>query len=322
MTFKHYSKIPSLRNAVLDNAGRGEDIVSGPILLCGTVKIHGTHGDIVRFATGDYHIQSRNRIIDEGSDNNDFAHYCNAHWECINILFDRIAVNHSVTDNITISGEWCGSGIQKGVAVNRVARMFVYYDVFIDNVRQDITRYRLIYNESVRVFHIMQFPSYYVRIANFLDMSVEEIEGIDVFVREVDAACPVAAHFGMSGIGEGIVWRNNDICFKTKGMRFLETQVNKKEKTEKKEKKEDSDLDEEILAFITEERFHQGIQYMTEMHIDFIMKNITVFLNWIENDLLVEEKHAFAAMDSLTKTVQLKSIKVHSAKWYKAYILF
>lgn len=324
--FRGYSSIPNLRNAVFDEIQHNNKTILSPTLFRGTVKLHGTHGDIVRFTDGSYHAQSRNKILTDENDNDKFNIFTTSNWEQINILFDRIAIvyKNEIYNHITLAGEWCGQGIQKNVAINNLPRMFVYFDIFIDNRRCDMNLFRHIHNETIRIFNILQFTSYGIIINNFINMSAEEIKAIDEYVDEVDKKCPVAAHFGIDGFGEGIVWRQNqcqgNIVFKTKGKMFFVNQLPKDKKNNNNNKSKNNNNKNEnfdIDHMVSQERLHQGIQYLIEEKKEISIYNIKIFIDWVNNNIITEEKEFMSTNDI---TTVCKIFTQYSAKWYKNHV--
>lgn len=99
------------------------------LTFIGTTKLHGTHADwVIDLKTGSYVFQSREREISIESDNAGFAMWGERN---IDTLKDMIASMHLDDDveKVMVSGEWCGSSIQKGVALNQLPKMFVIYNV-------------------------------------------------------------------------------------------------------------------------------------------------------------------------------------------------
>lgn len=95
----------------------------GVVTYRGKVKLHGTNAGIT-FDNGDVVAQSRSRIISPESDNMGFAA-----WAANSSLSPRIASAH------TVFGEWCGPGVQRGVAISQIGRrVFAVFAVLIDGV--------------------------------------------------------------------------------------------------------------------------------------------------------------------------------------------
>lgn len=110
---------------------------------------------------------------------------------------------------------------------------------------------------------------------------------------QVENECPWAKSFGVSGVGEGIVWtslerpQDNGLAFKVKGYKH----INKNAQAPKVA------LSPERLAGITEfvdyalseSRLDQGIQYLIETGHDLSILNLGVYLKWVSQDILEEE---------------------------------
>ena len=96
------------------------------ILFRGTVKIHGTNGSISATKNGnsiDYKFHSRENVLSLEEDNAGFMR--NMISKNYQDLFKDIEFN----DRCVIYGEWCGKGIQKNMAVNKLDKMFVIFAI-------------------------------------------------------------------------------------------------------------------------------------------------------------------------------------------------
>ncbi len=104
-----------------------------PVLdFVGTVKLHGTNASVVKYSSGEIRFQSRENEINPSQDNAGFAAYMSG--QNIDGLFDGLPFN----DYFAIYGEWCGGGIQKGVAINGLPKMFVIFGLRIDDIWYDV----------------------------------------------------------------------------------------------------------------------------------------------------------------------------------------
>ena len=90
----------------------------------GTVKLHGTHGDIVRKDDMTW-CQSRNKVVTPGkqSDNYGFAAFMGERG--LEVLFKQIKAPQGST--VMIAGEFCGGDIQDNVALSKLPKMFVIF---------------------------------------------------------------------------------------------------------------------------------------------------------------------------------------------------
>ena len=88
----------------------------------GTVKLHGTNAGVV-YKNDDIYAQSRERLISVEDDNAGFAKFVKENEEAFRKLFQEVFDNNVLADkdsNIVIYGEWAGSNIMKGTAINNI----------------------------------------------------------------------------------------------------------------------------------------------------------------------------------------------------------
>src|ERR1700736_6615264 len=87
----------------------------------GTVKIHGANISIVYSSADSWHIQSRNRILSAQAD-----HYGCFAW-LSRLPLDQLAIQISENSwkEIVVIGEWAGKGVQQGVGINKVDKVFI-----------------------------------------------------------------------------------------------------------------------------------------------------------------------------------------------------
>lgn len=324
MIFK-YPKTPQLKDVVqqvmrqAQYAGKNEqgepiynmDVKYPTINFTGTVKMHGTHFDIIRTKLEDgtfkYTYQSRNNEITPQKDNAGCAAFFDAIPKVeLDKLFDVFKGNE-----IVISGEFCGENIQKGVALEQLPKMAVIFAVFKDGVAYsfdsnfELEEYRVYNTNNVR------FPMYEITI----DFNNPQIaaDAIEKIVDEIGTECPVGKAFGVIGTGEGVVWisKGREYVFKSKDGRH---QV--KGSTAKVAVFEDkTSLREFIKESVTENRLNQGVDYLKEMDFTTERKNIVTFLKWMVDDILTEEKNTITE-NAWTIPSVTSAIQEVSRKWY------
>jgi hypothetical protein len=266
--------------------------------ITGTVKLHGTHGGVVRFNDGYINVQSKNRILSKTNDNIGFATFIGECDTTINTLFDKIILINKVSPkiNVIIFGEWCGKKIQPLVALNQLPQMFVIFAIKIDNNMCNMKHFKSIFDESACIYNIYQFTTYKICIdfENFHDAEILIIK----YTNEVEQECPVGKHFGISGIGEGIVWKTDDnynLCFKTKGELMSHTKPIKLMEHNKILNSNIKETDERVITinnFVNNNvttRINQGIEYLREFNLEISKLNTNVFRKWIVNDIILEE---------------------------------
>ena len=100
------------------------------------------------------------------------------------------------------------------MAISDLPKMLVIVGVKIDGVYHDMENFKHIMCEDQRIFNIMQFPTFSIDI-DFNPPEPFQNEMVDITL-EVERECPVGKQFGVSGLGEGVVWE----CFDD-GMRYI-----------------------------------------------------------------------------------------------------
>jgi hypothetical protein len=300
------------------------------IKLTGTVKLHGTHADIVVNSDDTVRIQSRNRLsLDVEHDNHNAAATLlplkNEALELRNRCKERFlklnpGVEIAEEHPVILAGEWIGPGVQKKVALNSLPKKcFVILSVSINNKWLPDEDYADIHNESVGIYHISRGGFYH----EVLDIKDHEKCKEQLLSHTVDVGkeCPFAKSFGISGVGEGIVWKaeyplSEDPRFwlKTKGPEHRHTYTDKLKKEEmNKSGKERAKTFAE--AAVTEMRLEQAWDYLGEMGIMRDKAGIQEFNKWLCKDVDVEEKKAIEEM-SVDKVALKKAIGIIGKNWY------
>ncbi len=195
----------------------------------GTVKLHGTNAAVGCSESGEIWFQSRERIITIESDNAGFASFATANLEDFKRVFSKFEGK-----NILIYGEWCGGNIQKGVAICELPKMFVAFGIVeIDgdtskHLQRDAVEQSL--SECKVLKSIYAFPTFSLDID--FDNPHTSQNNLNEITLEVEKECPVAKSFGVSGIGEGVVWRctnegyeSSSYWFKVKGDEHSKSKV-------------------------------------------------------------------------------------------------
>lgn len=273
------------------------------ITFNGTVKLHGTNAGIVKYKDR-VEFQSRERVLSLTQDNAGFM--LAMMNKDLNLIFNQ----YYYTNYIAVYGEWCGQGIQKGIAISQLPKMFVIFAVNVDGVWNDIVNIDL----PEGVYSINQFPSYELDI-DFNSPELSQNKMIEI-TNEVEQECPVGKHFGVSGIGEGVVWKakHNESFyqFKVKGEKHSVSKV-------KTLASVNVEMVENVNQFVenvvTENRLLQGIEFMQREGKELDQKITGDFLRWVHGDVIKEEADTIVAN-------QLDVKKVNSAISAKARIWF
>lgn len=300
-----FPSIESLKNLCVSvNKLSSLYLVPRPIIeYKGTVKIHGTNAG-VGYKNGQIFTQSRNNIITPDKDNLGFAKF----------VYDNIEQWSFLKQykDIIVYGEWCGQGIQSGCAIHQLTRRYIIFDIFIDGKPINIDEFEKINIENV--FVITNFTQYQTQVDfNNPNLVIDYLTNV---TNDVEKECPVGKAFGVSGIGEGIVWRpinvphpydQYNMMFKTKGEKHKEV----KEKTlitvDVELAKSVEDWVDNVL---TENRLEKGIAYLIECNHDLTVQSLGKFLQWINKDVMAEQ-------NSLPDTKLVNKFVTNKAKtWF------
>lgn len=273
------------------------------IHFSGTVKIHGTNAGVSYNDIDGVWVQSRKNIITPDKDNAGFAmfHYKN---ECaFKNLFTKIIEEHNVDTSIytiTIFGEWAGKGIQKSVGVSSLDKAFFIFGVKISKPQDDDFRSYWVHVSHVsspedRIYNVNDFKTFSVDIDFNNPKAIQN--KLNEMTLEVEAECPVAKYFAVSGIGEGIVWnayyKDTRLCFKVKGVKHSKSRVKTLSKVDDVKLQAIQDV---VHAVTPEWRLEQ----MLEETFDFMnggtidRQKIGDYLRAVIRDVMKEEMHVIA----------------------------
>lgn len=201
-----------------------------PVLFFnGTVKLHGTNASVVYDVKDNLvYAQSRSRVLSLVNDNAGFCQW----FESNKFLFQEWlkSIAKSEFRYISVYGEWCGGNIQRGVGICQLSKMFVVFAIRFTNLNDEgnpVSIWNMddivVPENDIGLYSINKFSNYQIKI----DFNCpEEAQNQLINITEgVEAECPVAKYFGVSGIGEGVVWHtsfnNNTLLFKVKGERHV-----------------------------------------------------------------------------------------------------
>lgn len=289
----------------LDENGEAKyvDRIQPTLTLQGRVKIHGTNAAFRFLPDNTVAYQSRERDLTLQSDN---AGFCA--WAMQQNITDLIRdiVKHEIKPNkhCIVYGEWCGGNIQAGVAVNGLKKMFVIFGVMsIENYNQENeirTWVDMQYLDDTMDLELLNSNNIYT-IAQFGNFNItvdfnrphDYVNQIVKMVEEVEAECPVGKYFGVSGIGEGIVF---SVCygkqqhwFKAKGEKHS---VSKVRKIAEVDSVAINNVKEFVASAVQEGRLKQGFAYFKENNIEAIPENLGQYIKWVVGDVFKEENEA------------------------------
>jgi hypothetical protein len=278
----------------------------------GTVKLHGTNAAIsYDGATDEISYQSRSRVLSSGDDNAGFYAAMSGRPDVDDFVISIQEILPLPAKNITVFGEWCGQGIQKGVAVSELPRMFVYFAVritYFDDSAEwlDINDFMF---ERKDIKNIMSFETSYIDIDfNYPERHQNELIRL---TEMIEARCPVGAHFGIEGVGEGIVWtcitpgwESSKFWMKVKGEKHSSSKV----KTLAAIDPEVLKSNEEFLDYaVTESRLEQGLCFLAESGLTLAMSSTGDFIRWVYQDIVKEESDTIGNIANPGKLVAQKA---------------
>lgn len=280
----------------------------------GTVKLHGTNASISYNDVDGFWVQSRENIITPEKDNMGCAFFCEQNKSAWLRIIEELVQEHELDltkQTITIYFEWAGKGIQKGVGISEIEKsafIFSRFKVSPIEPSEDeraiwlptcTTGGQRIFNVSDsnnRIYNVCDFKTYSIEI-DFNDPARIQNQLNDLTLA-VEDECPIAKAFGISGIGEGIVWEaiweHNKYTFKVKGEKHSNSKVKvmKPVDMEKLNK-----IDKCVEEIVHNWRFDQAMTAVFgpdyEQTID--RKKMGDYLKWVSTDTLKEESDIIAS---------------------------
>lgn len=203
MNFFNWTEITAFYN-VRKSLSKYPELLSGnsAVIYKAKVKLHGTNA-AVQCHGGEIVVQSRTQIITPNNDNAGFAKF----------VYDNKEPWTKFKD-IIIYGEWCGSGIQSGVAISAIGKKI--FAVFA--IRSISDESKLIFEPEEISNIIGNIPDVYVLpwseksdIEINWNLPTQELEvktsEINIWVLSIEKNDPwVQKTFNVSGLGEGLVF--------------------------------------------------------------------------------------------------------------------
>ena len=294
----------------------------------GTVKIHGTNAAICYNEIDGFWVQSRENIITPEKDNMGCAWFCEQNKDAWLRIIKELVQEHELDltkQTVTIYFEWAGKGIQKGVGISEIEKSAFIFSRFKVSPIEPSEEERAIWlptcstggqrifnvsDSNNRIYNICDFKTYSIEI-DFNNPATIQNE-LNELTLEVENECPVAKDFGISGVGEGIVWEtiweNNKYTFKVKGEKHSNSKVRtlKPVDTEKLNK-----IDKCVEEICHDWRFEQGLTEIFGVDYENTLdrKRIGEYLKWISSDTIKEEadiisSYGFEPKDVLGKVSQ------------------
>jgi hypothetical protein len=290
------------------------------------VKLHGTNCAIQVTPAGVF-AQSRTGILSLPS--NDYKGF--ASW-----VKTRESAFAALTPGITIFGEWCGPGVEKGMAVSALkGKLFAVFGIQVGygadaKVIYDPDEIAAMLPKGVPDLYVLpwegsefsvdfRYKEDMERVVTFLNKWVDDVEHEDPWIKRT---------FGTSGLGEGLVFyptRNNDgttiptdptelalLMFKAKGEkhRTAGTPVPVQVDATVVES-----VDEFVKLMVTEARLTQGLSTVCPDGPD--IRATGKYLAWVSADVEKESKAELEA-SGLTWEQVSKAVQAKARDWFKA----
>lgn len=336
MSFTKYPSIEQFRGVVQEIKRQflRHDIEAPTIDFSGTVKLHGTNASIGWDGQStQLQVQSRKRIITTTDDNAGFAKYVTKYQQQFKTILSDIRSMYpppkSADSNamLFVYGEWCGKGIQSGVAISQLDPMFVIFATAyrIDDEKFWIPHNNIASNKDARIYNIMQFENYKMSIT-FTKKELERAQGDLVRLTEkVENQCPVAKYFGVDGVGEGIIWTGkftsphngeiHNLRFKVKGDKHavVKSKTSAPIDTEKLQ-----NIQSFIKYAVTENRLQQGYDELFKE--GATQRDIGTFIKWVRDDVIKEETDTLESNGLDVKDIN-KPLSTAARSWFMKMIM-
>jgi hypothetical protein len=287
----------------------------------GVVKLHGTNSAICFYnPNGSFYCQSRENIINEVKDNAGFAHWVNKEGYKIWDNIKELKVSSlSVIKDIVVFGEWVGGSIQKGVALNELSKRFVIFGlkvIYEDDTTEWLDSSLIDEMPEINVYNIARIPTYDVEVD--LNRPDKAIEKMMQMVEEVENECPFAKSFGVSGIGEGLVFRQKGEygfgnSYKVKGEKHSRSKIKKLPTVDVVKM---DNLQQAVETHIHEDRLQQIYDKIVLTEADKVPQNIGIFIQNLIADAWDEEGDSIRASDISRKEFGAATSKV-AARWFQ-----
>jgi hypothetical protein len=341
--FRKYPSIGQFSNLVKNVRSHSKhfEIPLPKLTFKGVTKIHGTNA-AVGFdpTTKEVWAQSRPRIITFESDNAGFAAFVELNTEYFRNVMETIPAEPG--ELVYLYGEWFGGNIQKGVAVSQLDKK--YFGLFSlvtdvpsiqaedDNESEDYQTQNTSKQHSLKlVREITAALSNVVIIDDItapftIDINFSKPEEVQNKLLEltlaVEAECPVGKYFGISGVGEGIVWTcttNPQLMMKTKGEAHSASKVKTVRELTEAEIASKANATEFVEFACSENRMAQGIDKLKEMGLEIDTKSMGAYLKWLGNDILTECKDTLLQSGIERKDV-MPRVADKGRNWFLTYI--
>jgi len=268
----------------------------------GTVKLHGTNAGVSYNTKLGVWAQSRNNSFDLDTDaansHMGFMFYVKSHKLVFEEYFKRIATDNNINTSkfcISIFGEWAGPGIQKGVSISEIpTKSFFVFGVKVSNPDDTefasywINDYSFIHFPEINIHNINKFPTWDIEVDFNEPSRISNM--LNELTQAVEDECPVAKHFGISGIGEGIVYEAtvNDTNYRMK-VKGSAHSVSKVKTLAPVDVEKLDNISEFVDYAMTENRLKQALGEIFTNVNEYNVKKTGDLMRWLVNDIMSEE---------------------------------
>lgn len=305
--FREYSSIKHFKDATSSIYKKSFNFETQKLteiipLFHGTVKMHGTNFCIsYNVANKEIFFQKRTSILNDDSKFYDFQNIFYPLKEQLAGLFEYIK-SFAEADFIYIYGELVGDNIQSNVALAGLKKRFIIFDIVYSKDDKDFIHHYMtvknIFNDYTKtkniediIYCIENFPTWdkSLNIFDRVKMSNTQNEMVAI-TQEVEKECPIGKFFGVSGVGEGVVWKDyiNGFRMKIKGDEHSNSKVKTLNGVSQETIESLKTVDLAAAALVSDTRYKQALQYLLEENIED-SKKIGEFIKWILKDIYKEE---------------------------------
>lgn len=322
-----------------------KSIAKWPELLCdrssrityrAKVKLHGTNAAVRIDHDGTVTAFSRTNVITPENDNAGFAAWVRASHHVWSLR------RHDHRD-LVVYGEWCGPGIQKGVAINNInEKVFaIFAERHLDPTTGEDVMFSAdpatlgFYAEGflgkcvIERCHVIPWfnngEQFVLDVAAPAEEIQETLDLINDRVAAVEACDPwVKEIFGVEGTGEGLVFYPVDelddyrffknVCFKAKGEKH---KVVAKTKPVQADPTVAANTDAFVELVVTPARLEQGARAVANGELVFDQAHIGEFMKWMNTDLHKETQLELEASGLDAKTAY-RACSNRARDWYLA----
>lgn len=286
------------------------------------VKLHGANC-AVQIAADGLACQSRTTMLTPESDYKGFAAW----------VRDHRAYFTSLRPGLVVFGEWCGPGVEKGMAISQVAsKLFVVFAVRDgDRIVYDPDEVRALVPaaNAPDTLHVLPWDGDDVTIDYGSREHLDRVAAaLSARVAAVEHEDPwVARTFGISGLGEGLVFYPIEVngqpplttpeglaglMFKAKGDKHRTAGAKTAVQVDATAA---ASVGEFVTLMVPDARLEQGLSSVCDGVVD--MKQIGKFLAWVAADVRKESVAELEASNLTWPQVE-KAVQAHARAWFLA----